>query len=289
MSGSAFTDDFFTTADGPKIHFRDYPAVGEERGLPVLCLHGLTRNVNDFAELAPQIAALGRRVIVASQRGRGKSGWDPQPERYQPPTYTMDMVALLDYLDIEQAVYVGTSMGGLMSLITPTLAPGRLAAAVINDIGVEINPEGIDRIKSNVSARGAVKTWDEAIERTIASNLEAFPRRREDRAFWDWFAQKIWVEVPGGYDLAYDQAIIDQFDEGGDLPDLWPFWAPFKDIPVLVVRGGITDLLTQATIEAMRARKRDMAYAEVPDVGHAPFMTEPEAWSAIEDFLGRVD
>ena len=286
---TAFTEHYFQTEDGPKIHYRDYPAVGEERGLPVLCLHGLTRNVNDFAELAPQIAALGRRVIVASQRGRGKSDWDPQPERYQPPTYTMDMAALLDHLEIVRAVYVGTSMGGLMSLITPTLAPGKLAAAVINDIGVEIDLGGVERIKSNVSARGAVKTWDEAVERTIASNLEAFPRREGDREFWEWFARKLWIEVEGGFDLSYDQAIIEQFDAGGELPDLWPFWEPFKTIPVLVVRGGITDLLTIETVDRMRTQKPDMAYAEVPDVGHAPFMTEPEAWSAIQDFLRQVD
>ncbi|WP_412545259.1 alpha/beta fold hydrolase [Maricaulis sp. MIT060901] len=285
----SFTEHYFQTEDGPKIHYRDYPAVGEERGLPVLCLHGLTRNVNDFAELAPQIAALGRRVIVASQRGRGKSDWDPRPERYQPPIYTMDMAALLENLGIARAVYVGTSMGGLMSLITPTLAPGKLAAAVINDIGVEINPGGIERIKSNVSARGAVKTWDEAIDRTIASNLDAFPKRKGDREFWDWFARKLWIEVEGGFDLSYDQAIVEKFDEGGELPDLWPFWEPFKALPVLVVRGGNTDLLTIETVDRMRSKKPGMAYTEVPDVGHAPFMTEPEAWSAITDFLEQVD
>ena len=284
-----FTDNFFETADGPKIHFRDYPAKGEVRGLPVLCLHGLTRNVNDFAELAPQIAALGRRVIVASQRGRGKSDWDPQPERYQPPTYTMDMAALLDHLGIDRAVFVGTSMGGLMTLLTPTLAPGKVAAAVINDIGVEINQAGIDRIKSNVSARGAVKTWEEAVARTVASNLDAFPSREGDREFWEWFARKLWIEVDQGYDLAYDQGIIDQFDESGELPDLWPFWEPFRDIPALIVRGGITDLLTIETVEKMRAVSPGMEYVEVPDVGHAPFMTEDEAWAAITAFLERVE
>ena len=284
-----FTEHYFRTEDGPEIHYRDYPSEGEVRGLPVLCLHGLTRNVNDFAELAPQIAALGRRVIVASQRGRGKSDRDPQPERYQPPTYTMDMAALLDHLGIDRAVYVGTSMGGLMSLITPTLAPGKLAAAVINDIGVEINAGGVERIKSNVSARGAVKTWDEAVERTIASNLDAFPKRKDDREFWDWFARKLWIKTEDGFDLAYDQAIVEQFGESGELPDLWPFWEPFKTIPTLVVRGGITDLLTLETVDKMRTRKPDLASAEVPDVGHAPFMTEPEAWSAIENFLKHVD
>ena len=167
--------------------------------------------------------------------------------------------------------------------------PGKLAAAVINDIGVEINAGGVERIKSNVSARGAVKTCDEAVERTIASNLDAFPKRKDDREFWDWFARKLWIKTEDGFDLAYDQAIVEQFGESGELPDLWPFWEPFKTIPTLVVRGGITDLLTLETVDKMRTRKPDLAYAEVPDVGHAPFMTEPEAWSAIESFLKHVD
>ena len=129
-----FDDRFFETADGLRLHYRDY-GPRETRAEPVLCLHGLTRNVRDFDELAPRIASLGRRVIVASQRGRGESDRDPLAERYNPGVYTADMLGLLDQVQIRRAVFVGTSMGGLMTMIAAVQAPGRVAGAVLNDIG----------------------------------------------------------------------------------------------------------------------------------------------------------
>jgi pimeloyl-ACP methyl ester carboxylesterase len=285
-----FTDHYFATADGPRLHYRDYPAVGRETGVPVLCLHGLTRNVKDFEELAPMIAALGRRVIVASQRGRGLSEPDPDMERYQPLTYAADMMALLESLEIGKAVFVGTSMGGLMTMITAATRPDLIAAAVINDIGPELSEDGLNRIRENTSSREPVDSWDEAAARSRESNLEAFPRRADDPAFWDAFARRCWGEREDGkLALEYDGQIIEAMNAGGPLPDLWPFWEPFKSIPVLLVRGGITDLLTEATVAEMKRRAPDMAYVEVPGVGHAPFMTEPEAWVAIERFMGEAD
>lgn len=133
-------------------------------------------------------------------------------------------------------------------------------------------------------------SWADAAARTRQSNLAAFPKRDGDAAFWDDFARKTWVErEDGSIALAYDGALVDQMENGGVLPDLWSFWAPFADIPTLVVRGGISDLLTPATVAEMKRRKPDLATVEVPDVGHAPFITEPEAWQAVEAFLGRVD
>ncbi len=289
MTDANFTDHHFTTTDGPRIHWRDYPAVGRDTGLPVICLHGLTRNVRDFEDLAPMIAGLGRRVISISARGRGQSDPDPVVTRYQPPTYAGDVMALLASIGLSRAVFVGTSMGGLMTFIIASLQPGLVAAAVINDIGPEINSDGLDRIKSNVSSRDPVTSWAEAAARTRSSNLAAFPKREGDTAFWDDFARKTWVErEDGSIALAYDGALVDQMDDGGALPDLWAFWTPFADIPTLVVRGGISDLLTPQTVAEMKRRKPDLATVEVPDVGHAPFMTEPEAWTEIKAFLGRV-
>jgi pimeloyl-ACP methyl ester carboxylesterase len=289
MTGQ-FTDHFHASTDGTALHYRDYPAVGPVQGVPVLCLHGLTRNVRDFEDLAPRLAALGRRVIVASQRGRGLSAPDPLPERYQPVTYAGDMLGLLDALEIERAVFVGTSMGGLMTLIMATLQPGRIAAAVLNDIGPEIAVGGLERIKLNVSSRDPVASWEAAATRSREANLAAFPDRADDSAFWLDFAHKTWVEREDGQiALAYDGAIVDQIDASAVPPDLWPFWAPFATIPTLLVRGGISDLLTAATVAEMKRLKPDLETVEVPDVGHAPFMTEPEAWRAIEGFIQRVD
>jgi pimeloyl-ACP methyl ester carboxylesterase len=285
-----YSDHFFTTADGPRLHYRDYAAVGETRGLPILCLHGLTRNVRDFEELAPRLAALGRRVIIASQRGRGRSDPDPKVERYQPLTYASDMIGLLDALKIDRAVFIGTSMGGLMTMIIAAHQPQRVAAAVINDIGAEISAIGLDRIKANIASRDPVKTWDEAAARSREANLAAFPERADDTAFWLDFARKTWTETGDGHiALAYDGAIVDQIDSSAVPPDMWPFWEPFRAIPVLLIRGGISDLLTAETAAEMKRRKPDLDFVEIPDIGHAPFMVEPEAWNAIEAFIARVD
>tara|TARA_R110000868_G_scaffold2384_7_gene17736 strand:+ start:16933 stop:17802 length:870 start_codon:yes stop_codon:yes gene_type:complete len=289
MTGQ-FTDHFHASTDGTALHYRDYPAVGPVTGVPVLCLHGLTRNVRDFEDLAPRLAALGRRVIVASQRGRGLSAPDPSPERYQPVTYAGDMLGLLDALGIERAVFIGTSMGGLMTLIIAAQQPQRLAAAVLNDIGPEIAMDGLERIKLNVSSRDPVASWEAAAARSREANLAAFPDRADDSAFWLDFAHKTWVETGDGQiALAYDGAIVDQIDSSAVPPDLWPFWTPFKTIPTLLVRGGISDLLAPETVAEMKRQKPDLGFVEVPDVGHAPFMTEPEAWAAIERFLTQVE
>lgn len=285
----AFTDHFFTTADGLKIHFRDYAPACEAAGLPVVCLHGLTRNVKDFEDLAPRIVEMGRRVISVSQRGRGLSDPDPMAERYQPLTYAVDVVGLLDSIGVKRAIFIGTSMGGLMTMIIAAQEPDRLGGAVINDIGPEIAPEGIARIVANVSSRDPVTTWDEAAARSRASNLAAFPKRADDADFWANFARKTWIEDGDQIRLDYDGTIVEQMGAGDDLPDLWPFWAPFAQIPTLLVRGGITDLLTPATVTRMREQAPDMRCVEVPDVGHAPFLTEPEAWAAIARFLADCD
>ncbi|MEA1943471.1 MAG: alpha/beta hydrolase [Pseudomonadota bacterium] len=291
MTDANFTDRFFTNSDGLRVHYRDYPAQGGETGVPVLCLHGLTRNVKDFEDLAPKIAAKGRRVIVASQRGRGRSDPDPQTERYQPPVYAGDMLGLLDALEIPRAVFVGTSMGGLMTMVVAGIQPRRIAAAVINDVGPVVAKEGLDRIKVNTSTRAPVASWEEAAARTRESNLAAFPDREGDEAFWTDFAHKTWIEGDDGrIVLDYDGEILSML--GGDdapLPDLWEFWDPFANIPALVVRGAISDLLSPETVAEMKRRKPDLDVVEVPRVGHAPFMTEPEAWAAIDTFLDRVD
>lgn len=283
---AAYKDRWLGTADGPRIHYRDYPAIGEESGAPVLCLHGLTRNVRDFDELAPEIAALGRRVLVASQRGRGLSDPDPQPERYSPAVYTADMLALLDALGVARAAFVGTSMGGLMTMTAAAMAPGRVAAAVLNDIGPELDPAGLERIRRYVGGPADASTWDEAAELCRGINGPAFPEEQA-AAFWLGFARKLFREAgPGHIVLDYDPAISRTVSDGsGDIADLWPLFEALKPIPTLVVRGEISDILSAATLEAMRQRKPDLKVATVPGVGHAPFLTEPVALAALRAFL----
>lgn len=284
------TDAFFESRDGLKISFRDYPPDGDVTGVPVLCLHGLTRNLKDFEELAPQIAATGRRVIAASQRGRGDSQRDSVTERYHPGVYTQDMIDLLDHLGIDRAVLVGTSMGGLMTMGAAALAPHRLAAAVLNDVGPELDMAGIERIRSYVGKSGDHADWQSAAQRARDVNGYAFPKETGE-SFWLDFARRTHRVLPSGAIRSdYDPAIASAVATGGQPPiDLWALFAALLPIPTLVIRGAISDLLSRETVTRMCAIKPDLRVTEVPDVGHAPFMTESEAWSSLVHFLQQVD
>lgn len=285
----AFVEGRFQTADGPRIEFRDYAPLGSTGGLPVLCLHGLTRNVRDFEELAPQISVLGHRVIVASQRGRAGSDPDPVPERYNPAVYTGDMLALLDKLSIDKAIFVGTSMGGLMTMIAAATAPHRIAGAVLNDIGPEVDPVGLARIQGYVGVGTPASTWEEAAQRSRETQAIAFPKETGD-AFWMRFARRTYREAgPGRIVPDYDPEIGRTVQPGSTaLTNLWPIYEALRPIPALIVRGELSDILSSETVARMHAMKPDLASALVPDVGHAPFLTEPSAWDAVREFLVRV-
>ncbi len=285
----AVTDGYFETSDKVRVHYQDH-APREAAGTPVLCLHGLTRNERDFEELAPRIAASGRRVIVPTQRGRGLSDRDSNAERYTLAVYVADTLALLDRLGVDRAVFVGTSMGGLMTMLAAALAPQRLAGAVLNDVGPEIDPVGVERIRRYAGVAQSAATWDEAADLCRQTHGVSFPRER-DGIFWATFARRIFRhEAPGRITLDYDPRIA-RFvrSDAGPPVDLWPLFNTLAAIPTLVIRGEITDVLMASTVEEMRRRKPDLAVASVPDVGHAPFMTEPPAWGALSAFLrGRA-
>jgi pimeloyl-ACP methyl ester carboxylesterase len=249
----------------------------------------LTRNVRDFEELAPMIAGLGRRVIVASQRGRGGADPDPSPERYNPGVYAGDMLALLTHLGVERAVFVGTSMGGLMTMITASLAPQRIAAAVLNDVGPEFDPAGIARIQQYAGKVTSAASWEEAARQCREIHSVAFPDEKDD-AFWLKFARRTYREQPeGGVVLNYDPNIARTVQPGSEaLMNLWPLFEALKPIPTLVIRGEISDILPATAIEEMRRHKPDLEVAIAPRLGHAPFMTEPAVWPALADFLRRT-
>lgn len=282
-------DAFAQMRDGVRIHYRDcQPRQTAPGAAPVLCLHGLTRNLSDFDDLAPQIAALGRRVISATQRGRGRSDFDPKPDNYVVETYTADMLELLDQLGIDAAIVIGTSMGGLIGMALASAAPERVAGLVLNDVGPEIGEVGLNAIKGYVGDDPQVRDWAEAeaYSRKIAG--AAFPNERDD-AFWRRFASRIFIEDDEGrLRLDYDSAIAERINAGEAAPpDLWGLFASMRAKPVLLIRGALSRLLEPETAAAMRETHPGMAFAEVPNVGHAPTLTEPAAWAAIESFLQR--
>lgn len=294
----SFTDFFWTSPEGLPLHARDYAPAGEPSGLPVICIHGLTRNARDFEDLAPRIAATGRRVLAVDVRGRGLSARDPEPMNYHPGTYAADIAALLDEAGIARAVFVGTSLGGLITMVLTSIRPEAIAAAVLNDIGPELSPVGMARIAGYAGGASRFETWDEAIAYARSINEVAFPAYDADD--WDRFARRLFDEKDGGFVLAYDPdisapikaaiAAAAQAEANGQppppAPDMQPlFRALAKDRPLLLVRGGISDLIDPPIAERMRAAAPHMAYAEVPGVGHAPTLSEPQAWAAIEKLL----
>lgn len=295
---TTFTDFFWTSHEGLPLHARDYAPVGEAQKLPVICIHGLTRNARDFEDLAPRIAATGRRVLAVDVRGRGLSARDPDPMNYHPGTYAADIVSLLAAAGIDKAVFVGTSMGGLITMVLTSIMPEAIAAAVLNDVGPELSPTGLVRIAGYTGMASRFETWGEAVAYAKAINEAAFPSYGPED--WDVFARRLFDETDDGFVLAYDpdisapikaaaEAAAKTQAEGGAAlapPDMYPlFRALAKDRPLLLVRGGISDLIDPAIVERMQAAAPLMTYAEVSGVGHAPMLTEPEAWAAIEKLL----
>jgi pimeloyl-ACP methyl ester carboxylesterase len=174
MAESApFEERHWTSHDGLSLYFRDYRASGDR--LPVICLHGLTRNSKDFEEIAPRIAAGGRRVIVLDVRGRGRSDRDPSPANYHPKTYARDVLGLMDSLGIAKAVFLGTSMGGIITMTLAALRPKAVAAAILNDVGPAVAPEGIARILAYTGKDPGVRSWQDAVDYVRRTSSAALP------------------------------------------------------------------------------------------------------------------
>lgn len=293
ISIGGFEERVIATVDGLTLYARDYPPLMPETGLPVICLHGLTRNSRDFEIIAPRIAALGRRVIVPDMRGRGKSANDPDPAHYVPAVYAQDVLKVMDTIGVEKAVFVGTSMGGIITMVLATLAPNRVAASILNDVGPKLSGEGLARIAGYIGHVQPVADWNAAAETIRANAGAAYPERLDDAAFWLAFACRTHHQLDDGrVELDYDPHIalaFADFDPDAPPPDLTPLFQGLATKPMLSVRGGISDLFPADVVEAMRALKPDLVTVEVENVGHAPMLDEPEAWDAVLDFLARVE
>jgi len=288
-----FEERIVATIDGLALYARDYPPLLPETGLPVVCLHGLTRNSRDFEVIAPRIAALGRRVIAPDMRGRGQSANDPDPAHYVPAVYAQDVLKLMDALEIPRAVFVGTSMGGLIMMVLATIAPDRIAASVLNDVGPRLSTAGLGRIASYVGRSQPVGSWTEAAEAVRSINGSAYPERADDDAFWMRAARRTFRERDDGqletdYDPHIALAFVD-FDEDATPPDLTPLFQALSAKPVLSIRGGLSDILTPEGVAHMKVINPNLETATIENIGHAPALDEPDAWDAILDFLAKAD
>lgn len=273
-----------------RLFARDYPPTRETgAGPPLLMMHGLTRNSADFEPLIEALE-LHQRLIVPDQRGRAKSGYDPEFENYQPAVYVDDMWALLDRLEIEKVICIGTSMGGLMSMMMASQKPDRIAGIVLNDIGPHVSEEGLDRIRSYVGPSQPMKSWEAAAMRCEAIMRDAIDGFVADD--WMAFARRTCEELSdGSVRFAYDPAIsqgMAKEDTSAVPPDLWPMWDSLKDHPILTIRGAKSDILVPLTVQEMARRHPDnFSSVEIPGRGHTPGLEEPAAVSAIRAFLAK--
>lgn len=278
-------DKYWTSPDGLKLHYREY--AGPSDRPPLLMLHGLTRNSRDFEDVANRYAG-DWRVLAVDFRGRGMSEWDPDSSRYTPAVYAADVVQLLDELAVPEAVFLGTSLGGLVTIIVAAIAPQRIAGVLLNDVGPELDLSGIDRIKSYVGRPVLFRDWDDAAGQLQARAGDVHPAyKRED---WLRFAKRTCRETEDGVEFDYDMAIADPFKaaNSGEAADGWPYYQALTGRPVLVLRGEFSDLLPNAVAARMAMEIDDVEVVTVPGVGHAPDLSEPESVAAIDQLLERV-
>lgn len=264
----------FSTPDGLALHFTDDGPAG---ATPVLCLAGLTRNSADFDHVLPHLLGLGLRVIRMDYRGRGLSD-HADPASYTIPQEAADALALLDHLGLGAVAILGTSRGGLIAMVLAATARTRLTGVALNDIGPELAQAGLDTIRDYIGKTPPHRTYVEA----AAARAQTWTQF-VDVPLMRWLAEVEgqYAETPEGLALRYDPRLRETVLAAGDTPDLWPLFDALTGLPLALVRGANSTLLTPETAQDMRSRRPDMILAEVPGRGHVPFLDEPEALAAL--------
>ena len=283
---AAFADRSWTSGDGLKLHFRDYP--GRSDRPPLLCLPGLTRNARDFADLAQRLAGEWR-VLCPDLRGRGDSAYAKDSASYNPVQYADDLELLLADQAIDRFVAIGTSLGGILTMLLAARRPERIAGALLNDIGPDLNPVGLARIRDYVGQARSYPTWMHAARAVEETQALAFP----DYTASDWLAMAKRVMVLGGNGrivFDYDMKIADAFAAPVSEPaaDLWPALLALDGPPVTLLRGELSDVLTADAHQQMAQRLPGAEAVTVLRVGHAPMLDEPAAVAALDRLLARI-
>lgn len=287
-----FHDVFCTSADGLRLHAREIgPAAS--RALPVLCLPGLTRTTADFEVLAQALAddpSAPRRVVAIDYRGRGLSGHDPDPAKYAVPVEMGDVLAIAAHLGIGKAIVIGTSRGGLISMVMAAAQSPLLAAVVLNDIGPALEMTGLLKIKGYVGVRPTPTSWDDAANAIKTMFARDFPNL--DEAGWQAWARRAWRETDGRFEQTYDPALAQTLaglDPDAPLPELWEAFDAMKDLPMMLIHGALSDLLSRATVDKMAARHPGLELVTVEDQGHAPLLVDAPTIARIAAFCARCD
>jgi pimeloyl-ACP methyl ester carboxylesterase len=283
---AAWTDGYWWSNDGLRLHYRDYAGPADRP--PILCIPGLTRNARDFAALADRLAGEWRLICV-DLRGRGESAYAKDPMSYVPLTYLQDLEALIAELGLSRFVAFGTSLGGLLTMLLAATGSGRIAGALLNDIGPAIEPAGVVRIRGYVGKGGSWPTWLHAARAVADVNAAAYPDY--DIEQWLEMAKRLCRLTPAGrvvYD--YDMRIAEPFRlPGGEAGvDLWPALDALAPAPSLLLRGELSDLISEATVADMARRLPLLEKVTVAGIGHAPTLLEPDSEAAIDRLLARV-
>jgi len=273
----------FAADDGLKLAYDDRGA-----GPALLCLAGLTRNMDDFEPVVERFADRSR-IIRLDTRGRGGSDYDPDFMNYNLIREGRDALNLLAHLGLDKAAILGTSRGGLIAMFLASGHKKRLSGVCLNDIGPMVDPKGLGYIMNYLGKRPDYADYEDAATQLQAKMAKAFSG--VSHAQWRSYARRLWAEAPDGLALRYDPRLrraVSEASATGAMPDLWPLFDALEGLPVGLIRGANSDILSAETAAEMRRRRPDLIYAEVPDRGHVPFLDEPAAVGVISAFIERL-
>ncbi|WP_438749368.1 alpha/beta fold hydrolase [Pararhizobium sp. O133] len=289
---SGFEERFFTASDGLRLYARDYGHADAQKDLPIVCLPGLSRNSRDFHRLALQLSGQPerpRRVITFDYRGRGRSEWDADTGHYALPVEADDVLTGCAALDISQAIFIGTSRGGLIAHLLAAMRPVILRGVILNDIGPVIEIGGLLQIRQYLEARPVLHSWAEAVDNLRRVHGPAFPAL--DPSDWTGMAHAIFTEKDGVIIADFDPALIEplrSLDKNTQIPDIWSLYEGLKPIPLMTIRGENSTILSQATFAEMKARRPDMKAVTAKGQGHAPLLHLPELAAEISAFINTL-
>lgn len=286
-----FSDFFYRASDGLQLHARIYGEAGSP-SWPVVCLPGLTRNARDFHDLAVFLSSRPerpRRVVAFDYRGRGASDYDENISNYNVMTESVDVLAGLDALGIEDAAFIGTSRGGLIVHVLGAMRPTILKAVVLNDIGPVIETAGLKHIKAYLGREPQPKSFEQTVHAQRVVHGADFTALAD--ADWERMVRALYRETDGRWTPDFDPKLVltlDGIDFSAPLPALWPQFDGLAGVPMLTIRGENSALLSPDTLEEMRTRRPDMETITVTGQGHAPFLETGTLPRSIADFLDKA-
>ncbi|MBW9064243.1 alpha/beta hydrolase [Rhizobium herbae] len=291
---AGFTERFFSASDGLQLYARDYGHDNPQAkaALPIVCLAGLSRNSRDFHLLAEQLSAHPQkphRVVALDYRGRGFSAWDPEKSHYQLAVEAEDVLTACAVLDVEQAIFIGTSRGGLILHLLAAMRPTLLRGVILNDIGPVIETAGLLLIRQYLEAQPVLHSWQEAGESLKRVHGASFPAL--DEADWNDMAKAIFREKHGMIVADFDPALIEPLrgiSENSPMADLWPLYEALKPVPLMTIRGENSSILSPATFAEMAKRHPCMRSVTSVGQGHAPLLHRPDLLIEIRDFINGI-